>query len=222
MASELRANKSGFAREVQQKLTEKFDGAEAAKTLRWIRMLKAPDGIPERFVDAVQKIPPNIQSVDMRDYAGYLTDGLVLGYLMACLNPDTTHLLSTVKSWQVSDKPIFETSRQRDRIGSFLQFTSKFGVDGAFQFQTDQLYESTNLTQVVICLGQLGVLAQSKSDYRGPPDFWAQRHKENKREFTEEQLRSGERIIGLQMGTTTGANASGITFGSQRRITDSF
>ncbi|CAL8100385.1 unnamed protein product [Calicophoron daubneyi] len=222
MASELRAGKSGFAREVQQKLAEKFNQEEAAKTLRWIRLLPKPADTPEAYLEAVEKIPEDIKTVDCDAYAGYLSNGLVLGYLVACLDPDFVQKLKTVKTWQVSDKPAFETSRQRDRIGSFLKFTAAYGVDPAFQFQTDQLYESTNLTQVVVCLSQLGVEAQTKPDFKGPQDYWMHKHKENKRQFTEEQLRSGEKVIGLQMGTAAGANASGISFGAHRHITDSY
>ncbi|KAF8572046.1 hypothetical protein P879_04125 [Paragonimus westermani] len=222
MASELRADKAGFAREMQQKLTEKFDGAEAAKTLRWFHVLRAPNNLPERFTKAVEKIPRDIQNVDMEAYAGYLRDGLALGYLMACLDPSVASRLESVKTWQISDKTPFETSRQRDRIGLFLRFASELGVASTFQFQTDQLFESTNLSQVVVCLSQVGVEAQAKPGFSGPTDFWMHKHRENKREFSEEQLRAGEGIIGLQMGTTAGANASGVTFGGRRHITDTF
>ncbi|TGZ68481.1 hypothetical protein CRM22_004234 [Opisthorchis felineus] len=222
MASGLRAEKSGFAREVQEKLKGKFDDALAARTLKWIRLLPAPAGVPNYFTDAVQKIPADIETVGMEDYAKYLNDGLVLGYLMACLNPKVTSQLGSVKTWQLADNPVFETSRRRDRIGQFLRFLSEYGVDASNQFQTDQLYESTNLVQVAICLSQLGVEAQTKPDFTGPRDFWMQKHQEHRREFTEEQLRSGSTVIGLQMGTTAGANASGVSFGSRRHITDTF
>ena len=42
----------------------------------------------------------------------------------------------------------------------------------------------------------------------------------NKREFTEEQLKAGQNVIGLQMGTNKGANASGVSFGATRKIMD--
>ena len=43
---------------------------------------------------------------------------------------------------------------------------------------------------------------------------------ENKREFTEEQLRAGDGVIGLQMGTNKHANQSGLNFGKTRHIID--
>ena len=213
-----RAEKAGFAKEVQDKLAGKFDKVEAAKTLRWIKSLPADGAQPAEYTNAVGQIPNGIQEVEMGAYQKYLSNGLVLGYLMHALQPGFVKF--TTKTWQVSDKPVFETSRQRERIGVFLDFCSKYGVSSAFMFQTDQLYEATNLTQVIVCLSQVGVEAQSKPGYRGPQDFWMHKHQENKRNFSEEKLRAGETVIGLQMGTNKGANASGISFGAQRHIND--
>lgn len=41
---------------------------------------------------------------------------------------------------------------------------------------------------------------------------------ENKRNFTEEQLRAGEGLIGLQAGTNKGATQAGQNFGATRKI----
>lgn len=41
---------------------------------------------------------------------------------------------------------------------------------------------------------------------------------ENKREFTETQLRAGEAIIGLQAGTNKGATQAGSNMGASRKI----
>ena len=51
--------------------------------------------------------------------------------------------------------------------------------------------------------------------YAGPTEAEA-----NKREFSEEQLKAGQNVIGLQMGTNKGANASGVSFGATRKIMD--
>lgn len=219
MAQNYRATKSGFAKDVQEKLAAQFDKGEAAKTLRWITLLNA--SVPAHIKAAFAKIPANVNECTMDEYHGYLYDGLVLGYLMAALDSTFADQLNG-KAWTVSDKAIFETNRQRERIGLFLGFCSKFGLKSAFEFQTDQLFEQTNLNQVIVCISQLGIEAQAKSNYNGPRDYWMAKHQQNKREFTEEQLRSGETQIGLQMGTNKLANASGVSFGAQRRITDSY
>ncbi|KAL5104815.1 Myophilin [Taenia crassiceps] len=175
MDSDYRATKSGFARDVQMRIMEKYDAVEAAK-----------------------KIPRDINNVKAEDFHNYLKDGLVLGYLIGCLKPN-------------------EASQ---RLGKAMW--KEMGVGSASAFQTDQLYEMTNLPQVVICLSQLGVEAQAKPGYNGPEGYWMQRHTENRRTFTEEQLKAGESVIGLQMGYTGGANQSGINFGAHRRVTDMY
>ena len=44
---------------------------------------------------------------------------------------------------------------------------------------------------------------------------------ENKREFTEEQLEEGKKVIGLQMGSNKGASQAGLTaYGATRQIRD--
>ena len=43
---------------------------------------------------------------------------------------------------------------------------------------------------------------------------------ENKREFSEEQMRAGGNVIGLQMGSNQGASQAGQNFGKTRAIID--
>ena len=219
---ELRAAKSGLSRDVQNRINEKYSAEEAGKVLKWIRLLTPASGVPEDLVKAAQEIPEDITSAPPDELYKYLKSGLVLGYLMGCLKPDEAAKRLSANMWKVSDKPIFETNRQRERIGAFINFCQEMGVGSASVFQTDQLYEQTNLPQVVICLSQLGVEAQAKPDYNGPPGYWMQRHTENKRNFTEEQLKQGESVMRLQMGYTGGATASGVSFGARRHVTDTF
>ncbi|VDM34202.1 unnamed protein product [Hydatigera taeniaeformis] len=218
---EYRATKSGLSREVQNRINEKYNAEEAAKVLKWIRLLNPPSSISDDLVKAAQEIPEDITSAPSEDFYRYLKSGLVLGYLMACLKPDEISRFGA-NMWKVSDKPIFETNRQRERIGAFINFCQEMGVGSASAFQTDQLYEMTNLPQVVICLSQLGVEAQAKPGYNGPEGYWVHRHTENKRNFTDEQLKQGESVMRLQMAYTGGATASGVSFGARRNVTDTF
>ena len=43
---------------------------------------------------------------------------------------------------------------------------------------------------------------------------------ENKRQFTDEQLKQGKTVIGLQMGTNQGASQAGMNIGKTRAIMD--
>ena len=219
---ELRAAKSGLALDVQNRINEKYSPEEAGKVLKWIRLLTPTSEIPDELVKAAQEIPENICSASTEEFYKYLKTGLVMGYLIGCLKPDEAARRLSATMWKISDKPIFETNRQRERIGAFINFCQEMGVGSASAFQTDQLYEQTNLPQVVICLSQLGVEAQAKPGYNGPQGYWMQRHTETKRNFTEEQLKQGESVMRLQMGYTGGATASGVTFGARRHVTDTF
>ncbi|KAF5401351.1 Transgelin [Paragonimus heterotremus] len=174
--SSLRADKVGFAKQAQDRMNEKYDSVVAAKVLRWIRWFKTPTGLHGPTVAAASRIPQEVQSIDIDAFASLLSDGLALGYLMACLEPGMVQKLLNSKTWQVSDRPAFETSRQRERIGMFLQFLAEFGMNSSAQFQTDQLYERTGVAQVVNALSQLGIEAQTRPGYAGPPGFWLCRH----------------------------------------------
>ena len=49
--------------------------------------------------------------------------------------------------------------------------------------------------------------------------FGAKEADKNKREFDEETLKAGKNVIGLQMGSNTGASQAGMTApGTQRQI----
>jgi len=214
-----RAEKSGFAKEAQAKVVAKYDAVEAAKALRWIKALSPKCAISAEMKQAVDAVNGNMQEVSWGDFHKLLCSGLVLGYLITCLD-DKAFNSSSKKAWEVSGSPVFETARQRERIGIFLNWVTKYGVVTSCSFQTEQLYEETDLSQVVTCLTHLGVVAQSMPGYSGPQGYWLAKHQENKREFTEEQLNEGKNIIGTQMGYTGGANASGVSFGAQRHIND--
>ena len=52
------------------------------------------------------------------------------------------------------------------------------------------------------------------------PTLGPKESQQNKREFTEEQMRAGEGVIGLQAGTNKVASQAGMSFGTQRHIND--
>ena len=56
-----------------------------------------------------------------------------------------------------------------------------------------------------------------KNNFNGP-QLGPKMADENKREFTEQQLRGGESTLGLQAGYNKGANQAGIAFGMTRHM----
>ncbi|VEL08516.1 unnamed protein product [Protopolystoma xenopodis] len=218
MAAHFRAEKSGFAREVQKTLKNKFDPHTAAKTITWIGALEPlVPNLPAHVLEAVGQLPKNADTIDSPDYFAYLKSGFVLGYLMACLDEARGKQLTKDKAWTVAVNPVFEATKQRERIGLFLNFARAYGVSSACLFQTDQLYESTDLAQVIICLASLGSEAQAKPDYRGPEKFWIQKHRENRRLFTEEQMSDGRKAIGLMNANLL--DSTKVNIGARRHIT---
>ena len=54
----------------------------------------------------------------------------------------------------------------------------------------------------------------------GPTDYWPKKSGKNVRDFTDEQRRAGEAVIGLQAGSNKGASQAGMSMGKQRMIID--
>lgn len=108
--------------------------------------------------------------------------------------------------------------KQMENINNFLSACEKYGVSKTDQFQTVDLYEKQNLWQVVLCIYALGRKAQSNG-YDGPV-LGPREAQRNTRDFSEEQLKAGQGVIGLQMGTNKGASQKGMSFGNQRHIND--
>ncbi|KAF6769452.1 hypothetical protein AHF37_12694 [Paragonimus kellicotti] len=150
-----------------------FDGLMAARTLAWIRSLPVPDGAPEQLIKAAKLIPAQIEHVTEDVYAHYLSDGVVLGYLLAALDPSMAAKLEAMKTWNVSSLSYVDAVLQRKRIEIFLQYARAVGVDKSTLFTVDELNKCTNLGQVVRCLNALSILHGSKS---GPPGYWDSTH----------------------------------------------
>jgi len=61
------------------------------------------------------------------------------------------------KSFQVTQNQAFTMARERERIGIFLNKANAYGIPESNLFQTDYLYERTNLVQVCTCIRALGI-----------------------------------------------------------------
>ena len=55
---------------------------------------------------------------------------------------------------------------------------------------------------------------------KGLKGFGPKEADQNLRTFSMEQLRAGNSVIGLQMGTNKGANQAGMSYGKRRMIVD--
>lgn len=108
--------------------------------------------------------------------------------------------------------------KQMENINNFLLACESYGVAKTDLFQTVDLFENQNLWQVVCCIHALGRKCQAKG-FNGPV-LGPRESAKNAREFTDDQMKAGQNVIGLQMGTNKVASQAGMSFGTQRHIND--
>lgn len=109
--------------------------------------------------------------------------------------------------------------KKMENIGKFLDKASAYGVPKADLFQTVDLYENTNMNQVILAIYALGRVAQKKAP-SSFPRLGPKESTKNARHFdAREQKIAGGSVIGLQMGTNRGASQAGMTpYGLQRQV----
>lgn len=190
-----RATKSGFAAEAQAKLNAKYDVEYATKVMSWVRDRTASSPGCSVNADGSQD---NVHET--------LKSGFVLCSLMQALG-------IPIKKFK-EEKMAF---KQMEAISTFLTSAEQYGVDRAEVFQTVDLFERQNLGQVILCLGSLARKVEAKNPGMG---FGPKEAERNSRNFTEEQMKAGQGVIGLQMGTNKGASQAGQNFGKARMIMD--
>ena len=89
-----------------------------------------------------------------------------------------------------------------ENVQAFLAAIKKYGVPDEEVFQTPDLFEARNIPQVTLCIYALARTTQKHPEYTGPT-MGPKMATENKREFTEEQIRAGrDGQVGLQVRTS--------------------
>ncbi|KAH9508986.1 hypothetical protein Btru_048472 [Bulinus truncatus] len=192
-----RAAKSGIALEAQQKMESKWENDRAQVAIEWVGQR-----IGEHFSTDGSK--ESVYSL--------LKDGMVLAKLANWVKP------GSVSAAKMSKVPSL-AFKQMELIGMFLKTIDEAEggpVKKCELFQTVDLYEKVNLVQVITTIEALGraMLTQGREGF-GKAESKGQSH-----DWTDEQLKAGQNIIGLQMGTNKGANQSGQNFGKTRAIVD--
>jgi len=141
------------------------------------------------------------------NYEDILKDGVILCKLMEKLLPGSIAKINT----QGGQFKLMEN------INRFQEAAKKFGVAEQDVFQTVDLWERRNIAQVTQCIMALGRAAYTHPEFTGP--FLGPKPSEEcKREFSEEQLRAGESVLGLQAGFNKGASQAGQSFGNTRHM----
>lgn len=202
-----RATKSGFAAEAQKKTDAKYDEDEARKCLAWIQQ-----------VTGTEEIPASTAAIlcDRETFYSLLKDGMLLCKVVDTLTPG--RIKWNEKTFQIPKIEGMRVMRERERIALFTQAVQEYGVQDTYTFPTESLHEKCDLAQVLVCIRALGIEAQSKGV--GPQDYWPKKSERQSRNWTEEQLKAGQNVVSLQMGTNKGASQAGMNMGKQRMIID--
>ncbi|XP_066842129.1 protein turtle homolog A isoform X2 [Anser cygnoides] len=190
----------GLSREVQQKIDRQYDPELEQVLVRWM--------VGQCGGDVPQPAPG-------RDgFQQWLKDGTVLCRLINSLYPRGQGPVAKIQASTMAFK-------QMEQISQFLQAAERYGIAATDIFQTVDLWEGKNMACVQRTLMNLGSLAVAKGDglFVGDPNWFPKKSQENRRVFSEDKLKEGQNVIGLQMGTNRGASQAGMTgYGMPRQI----
>ncbi|MGH0165156.1 UNVERIFIED_CONTAM: hypothetical protein FKN15_065264 [Acipenser sinensis] len=182
----------GLSREVQEKIDQKYDPELEGILVDWI--IAQCGGNMER---------PQAGKAHLQ---AWLMDGTLLCRLINSLYPRGKEPIKKIPDTQMAFK-------QMEKISQFLKAAEAYGVITTDIFQTVDLWEGKDMAAVQRTLVALGSVAITKDDgfYQGDRSWFHRKAQGNRREFSEEQLRQGQSLIGLQMGSNRGASQSGMT-----------
>jgi len=178
----------GLSAQVANKIAGKRDPQLEQEVLAWIEAVLG------------ERLPAG-------PYEEVLRDGTILCRLMNKLIPGYITKVNTQGG----------QFKFMENINKFQEAVKAYGVPDIDVFQTVDLYERRNIPQVTQCIMALGRTCYLHPEWPGP-FLGPKPAEENKREWTDEQLRAGETVINLQYGTNKGANASGLNFGNTRHM----
>lgn len=185
----------GLTAETRSKISSKYSPDLEYQAILWIESV-----LQEEVFEG---------ATGAKEVQSALKDGRILCRLVNALYQGSKRL-------KFNDKAKLMPFKMMENIGLFLGACEDFGCSKIDLFQTSDLYDNQNMHQVICTIHALGRRART-SGYDGPT-LGPKESEKNIREFTEDQLRAGQTIIGLQMGSNKGANASGLNYGKCRDI----
>ncbi|GBP77790.1 Muscle-specific protein 20 [Eumeta japonica] len=176
-------------RQVRAKIAAKRNPEQEKEAQEWI----------ETILGA--KFPPGEAFEDV------LKDGTVLCQVMNKLKPGAIPKINTSGG----------QFKMMENITNFQAAMKAYGVADIDVFQTVDLWEKKDIGQVTSTLFALGRETYRHPEWNGPY-LGPKPADEHKRDFTEEQLKAGQTIVGLQAGSNKGATQSGQNMGAGRKI----
>jgi hypothetical protein len=190
----------GLSRELADKVAAKYSQEDELEIVAWL-------------CDMTRAEPPEEAGPDA--FKSWLKDGTILCALMDVLQPGICKKPHDVSKIRLQ---ALRMNKEYENISFFLEAAVNYGVPRHNLFQTVDLADGSNLSQVQTGLYNVGSTAQKKG-FEGPV-IGAKMSNKNVRDFDEETLRAGQNIIGLQMGTNQGSSQKGMTpYGLGRQMT---
>ncbi|XP_074653763.1 muscle-specific protein 20-like isoform X2 [Tubulanus polymorphus] len=169
-------------------------------------------------IDWVQNLLSIELKPGMTEMKNQLLNGQILVKLVKRIFEGTPQLPAKAANFKFklneSDAPF----KKMENINNFLKAIEFYGVPKTGLFQTVDLYEGRNMTQVLNSILQLGSEAQ-RHGFNGMT-IGPKPTEKNFREFSDAQLKAGQGIIGLQAGTNKCASQKGMGMGATRHISD--
>ncbi|CAH1794096.1 unnamed protein product, partial [Owenia fusiformis] len=195
----------GMTAELANKKAAKFDPDLAQEAMTWIHdVLNTGDNGQQELAKKMEFVPFTTQ----KDVQDVLKDGIILCKLINIINPGSVRKINLSKL----------AFKQMENIRNFLTACENIGMNKIDLFQTVDVYEGTNIPHVINGIFALGRKAQMIG-FDGPR-LGPEEATGNRKEFSDEQLRAGEGVIGLQAMSNKGASQAGQNFGKSRAILD--
>jgi len=191
----------GMTAELAKKKAAKFDADLANEAIGWMVEVLELGQIDASLISQLKEVSTE------KDVQVPLKNGVLLCHLVNVIKPGSVKKINTNNM----------AFKQMENIGNFLAACESVGCLKVDLFQTVDLYESNNIPQVINGIFALGRKVQS---FFNGPRLGPEESTQNVREFTEDQLRAGEGVIGLQAGSNKGASQAGQNFGKTRAIID--
>jgi len=140
-------------------------------------------------------------------YEDALKDGVILCKLVNKLKPNSIAKINESGG----------SFKFMENVNNFQKAIKAYGVPDIDVFQSVDLVEKKDISQVTNTVFAIGRAAWKDPNWKGP-NLGPKPADQNERDFTDEQLNAGKTVIGLQAGQNKGATQAGQNMGASRKI----
>lgn len=188
-----------MTRELAEKNAAKYSVDDEVEIVNWIVDLTGVPAPPENGAES---------------FKNFLKSGDLLCKAMNAIKENSCRKPHDTSKTKLA---ALRQNKENENISFFLSACEQYGLNKQDLFQTVDLVDGTNLAQVQSTMYKLGGQCQ-KNGFTGPT-IGIRQGSQNKRDFSDETLKSGQNIIGLQMGSNQVASQKGMSaYGATRQI----